>query len=144
MKLINYLSRMKCDETKGAIHPSVRILSSWTLSTGGMFWICTEDGKTSPMCPLSTSDVASANKELSIFRFVLIFVCFHLFLSLFRVFFLVWGGCFVCLFVCLFVCWDRVSLCNPGCPGTHSIDQAALKLTEILLPLPLKCWDSRH
>jgi hypothetical protein len=24
--------------------------------------------------------------------------------------------------------WDRVSLCSPGCPGTHSVDQAGLKL----------------
>jgi hypothetical protein len=35
------------------------------------------------------------------------------------------------LFVCLFV-WlvfrDRVSLCSPGCPGTHSVDQAGLEL----------------
>jgi hypothetical protein len=23
---------------------------------------------------------------------------------------------------------DRVSLCSPGCPGTHSVDQAALEL----------------
>jgi hypothetical protein len=23
---------------------------------------------------------------------------------------------------------DRVSLCNPGCPETHSVDQAGLKL----------------
>jgi hypothetical protein len=29
-------------------------------------------------------------------------------------------------FVCLFR--DRVSLCSPGCPGTHSIDQAGLEL----------------
>jgi hypothetical protein len=40
--------------------------------------------------------------------------------------------CF-CLFVffvfCLFLFfWDRVSLYNPGCPGTHSVDQAGLKL----------------
>jgi hypothetical protein len=35
---------------------------------------------------------------------------------------------------------DRVSLCSPGCPGTHSVDQAGLKLTEILLPLPPECW----
>jgi hypothetical protein len=34
---------------------------------------------------------------------------------------------FVCLFVCLFF-RDRVSLCSPGCPGTHSVDQAGLKL----------------
>jgi hypothetical protein len=30
-----------------------------------------------------------------------------------------------------------VSPCSPGCPGTHSVDQAGLELTEILLPLPL-------
>jgi hypothetical protein len=30
---------------------------------------------------------------------------------------------------CLFVCFrDRVSLCSPGSPGTHSVDQAGLKL----------------
>jgi hypothetical protein len=23
---------------------------------------------------------------------------------------------------------DRISLCSPGCPGTHSVDQAGLKL----------------
>ena len=33
---------------------------------------------------------------------------------------------FVCLFVCLF--GDRVSLYRPGCPGTHFVDQAGLKL----------------
>jgi hypothetical protein len=33
---------------------------------------------------------------------------------------------FVCLFC--FVFRDRVSLCSPGCPGTHSVDQAGLKL----------------
>jgi hypothetical protein len=39
-----------------------------------------------------------------------------------------WGLClFVCLFVCLFFL-DRVSLCSPGCPGTHSVDQAGLEL----------------
>jgi hypothetical protein len=27
--------------------------------------------------------------------------------------------------------WDRVSLCSLGYPGTHSVDQAALELTEI-------------
>jgi hypothetical protein len=30
--------------------------------------------------------------------------------------------------VCLFVFRDRVSLCSPGCPGTHFVDQAGLKL----------------
>jgi hypothetical protein len=30
------------------------------------------------------------------------------------------------LFVCFFR--DRVSLCSPGCPGTHSVDQAGLEL----------------
>jgi hypothetical protein len=27
-----------------------------------------------------------------------------------------------------FLLWDRVSLYSPGCPGTHSVDQASLKL----------------
>ena len=34
-----------------------------------------------------------------------------------QVFFFVW-----------LVFGDRVSLCSPGCPGTHSVDQAGLKL----------------
>jgi hypothetical protein len=41
------------------------------------------------------------------------------------------------LFVCLFQ--DRVSLYIPGCPGTHSVDQASLKLRNA--PLLPKCWD---
>jgi hypothetical protein len=28
----------------------------------------------------------------------------------------------------LFVFQDRVSLCSPGCPGAHSVDQAGLEL----------------
>jgi hypothetical protein len=41
------------------------------------------------------------------------------------------GFClFVYLFIYLFmlVFQDRVSLCSPGCPGTHSVDQAGLEL----------------
>jgi hypothetical protein len=39
-----------------------------------------------------------------------------------------------CLFVCLFVCLfrDRVSLCSSGCPRTHFVDQAGLKLRNPL------------
>ena len=39
---------------------------------------------------------------------------------------------------------DRALLCSPGCPGTHPVDQAGLKLTEIHLPLPSECWDERR
>jgi hypothetical protein len=39
----------------------------------------------------------------------------------FKSFFVVAAVCFV-----LFS-RDRVSLCSPGCPGTHSVDQAGLK-----------------
>jgi hypothetical protein len=35
---------------------------------------------------------------------------------------------FFFLFFCFFVFRDRVSLCSPGCPGTHFVDQAGLKL----------------
>jgi hypothetical protein len=34
---------------------------------------------------------------------------------------------FVFVFVCLFF-RDRVSLCSPGCPGTHFVDQAGIEL----------------
>jgi hypothetical protein len=41
--------------------------------------------------------------------------------------------------LCLFLFFqDRVSLCSPGCPGTHSVDQAGLKLTNSPR-LPPKC-----
>ena len=45
---------------------------------------------------------------------------------------------FVCLLVYslfVFVFGERVSLCSLGCPGTHSVIQADLKLTEIHLYL---------
>jgi hypothetical protein len=47
---------------------------------------------------------------------------FFLYFSLFLSFFL-----FVFLFLFFFF-RDRVSLYSPGCPGTHSVDQAGLKL----------------
>jgi hypothetical protein len=38
-------------------------------------------------------------------------------------------GCLFLFFVFLFLFfWDRDSLCSPGCPGTHSVDQADLCL----------------
>jgi hypothetical protein len=43
----------------------------------------------------------------------------------------VWGGGKI----------DRVSLCSPGCPGTHFVDQTGLELIEIHLSLPPECWD---
>ena len=36
---------------------------------------------------------------------------------------------------------DRCLLYRFGCPETLSVDKTGLKLTEIPLPLPLKCWD---
>jgi hypothetical protein len=36
------------------------------------------------------------------------------------------GYLFIYLFIYVFR--DRVSLCSPGCPGTHSVDQAGLEL----------------
>jgi hypothetical protein len=35
------------------------------------------------------------------------------------------------VFVCLFVFRDRVSLCSPGYPGTHFVDQAGLELRNL-------------
>jgi hypothetical protein len=50
---------------------------------------------------------------------------------------------FVCVCVCVCVCVfprDRVSLCSPGCPGTHSVDQAGLKLRNPPASAS-ECWD---
>jgi hypothetical protein len=39
---------------------------------------------------------------------------------------------FMYLFIYLFlVLQDRVSLCSPGCPGTHFVDQAGLDLRDL-------------
>jgi hypothetical protein len=38
---------------------------------------------------------------------------------------------FVFCFVFVFVFRDRVSLYSPGCPGTHSVDQAGLELRNL-------------
>jgi hypothetical protein len=34
----------------------------------------------------------------------------------------------------------RVSLCNTGCPGNLSVDQAGLELGDLLASAP-ECWD---
>jgi len=47
-----------------------------------------------------------------------------------EVFLLMLQSFVVCCFVFFFL--DRVSLCGPGCPGTHSVDQAHLQLTLML------------
>jgi hypothetical protein len=41
---------------------------------------------------------------------------------------------FICFVIVVLFCFvlfffrDMVSLCNPGCPGTHAVDQAELEL----------------
>jgi ABC-type multidrug transport system permease subunit len=53
-----------------------------------------------------------------------------LFVFLFVWIFFLFSG--VCLFVCLVLVFrDRVSLCSPGCPGTHFVDQAFLELRNL-------------
>jgi hypothetical protein len=37
-------------------------------------------------------------------------------------------GCKELFFFFFLVFRDRFSLCSPGCPGTHSVDQAGLEL----------------
>jgi hypothetical protein len=51
---------------------------------------------------------------------------FFMFLLLFF-----WFLVFVFVFFFFLGFRDRVSLCSPGCPGTHSIDQAGLELRKL-------------
>ena len=47
---------------------------------------------------------------------------------------------FFCCCCCLF--FETEFLCSfRSCPGTSSVDQAGLELTDVCLPLPPKCWD---
>jgi hypothetical protein len=66
--------------------------------------------------------------------FVWVMVCVHT-LSVFKLvcFLLVCFFVVVALFclVLVLVFPDRVSLCSPGCPGTHSVDQAGLELRNL-------------
>ena len=49
------------------------------------------------------------------------------------------------LLFCFVTFLRQGSLCNsPGCPGSHSVDQTDLKLTEIHLPLAPEFWNYRH
>jgi hypothetical protein len=54
--------------------------------------------------------------------------------------------CFLFCFVlfCFVLFWVRVSLCSPGCPGAHSVDQAGLELRNLPASasrvLGLKAW----
>ena len=50
------------------------------------------------------------------------------------------------LFFIFFLFRHRVSLCSPGSPGTHSVDQAGLKLRDAPAsgspqPPSPQCWD---
>jgi len=66
-----------------------------------------------------------------------------------EVFLLMLQSFVVCCFLFFFFL-DRVSLCGPGCPGTHSVDQAHLQLTlmlqcdvwcySLISSLSLKCF----
>jgi hypothetical protein len=47
----------------------------------------------------------------------------------------------LCFALLCFLFGDKVSLYIPGCPETHSINEAGLELIEICLPLPPEFWD---
>jgi hypothetical protein len=57
------------------------------------------------------------------FQEVILVLVLVLFLFLFFVFCVLFCFCFLFFFL-----QDKVSLCSPGCPGSHSIDQAGLEL----------------
>jgi hypothetical protein len=66
---------------------------------------------------------------------------------------LVWFGLVFGFWFLVFGFWflvfqDRISLCSPGCPGTHSVDQAGLELrnppASVSQVLGLKSMVLRH
>jgi hypothetical protein len=65
-----------------------------------------------PQRPEGTDKVAELQSLQGLFLNVVGFFCF----------------CFCFFFLFVFVFRDRVSLCSPGCPGTHSVDQVGLEL----------------
>jgi hypothetical protein len=74
-----------------------------------------------PPCPLTFED----------FFFLSAFLFFFFFGFLRQGFFVFCVCLFVCLFFGFFWGGDRVSLYSPGCPGTHSVDQAGLELRNL-------------
>lgn len=60
--------------------------------------------------------------------------------------FYLWKGSVITGYIFLFCVFflDKVSLCNPSCPGTLSVNQAGLELKRdrfCHLVLPPECWD---
>jgi hypothetical protein len=56
-------------------------------------------------------------------------VCVYVYVYMYIVYVCMYVYHFLLLFV-----WDMVFLCNLGCPGTHSVDQAGLKSACLCLP----------
>jgi hypothetical protein len=70
------------------------------------------------------------------------FFYFYLFIWFFVLFCFVLVVALFCFVLLIFR--DRVSLCSPGCPGTHFVDQVSLKLrnppASASRVLGLKVW----
>jgi hypothetical protein len=92
-----------------------------------------------------SSCLAKAQASYSFFSLVLLLLLLFLFVCLFLAGVgWVWLFCFV-LFCFVLFCFPRqVSLCSPGCPGTHFVDQAGLELrsppASAFQVLGLKTW----
>ena len=92
------------------------------------------------------------NKALSLSRLLgLLSLTIHI-LSPFLIFLFssfIFLPSFLPSFISSFLLLRQGSLCNLGCPGTHSVDQADLTeiclcaAIEMCLPLPSKDWDYR-
>jgi hypothetical protein len=66
--------------------------------------------------------MSQTEKQDIFFKFCCLYVCLFYFVF----------GLFLFLFSFLFWFFGyRVSLCSPGCPGTHFVDEAGLKLRNL-------------
>jgi hypothetical protein len=78
--------------------------------------------------------LVSSPKVPSFLFFFFFSECFFEIILGFRIALVTFFFFLLCLFVFVLFCFcfqDRVSLCSPGCPGTHSVDQAGLELRTL-------------
>jgi hypothetical protein len=88
-----------------------------------------EDGVVQALCILPQS-LSNHMRFYCVYLESLVFLMSSIPLAFTHFLFFFFLSFFFCSY-CLFVFQDRVSLCSPDCPETHSVDQAVLKPKDL-------------